>query len=152
MLYRYTGKGQIMKSEILLMVSFSWFYYLCTPDIFYQDSWLNSLLPGGEGVLPCNRLLGKCCWMGLHFTGGDNSNKRCLSSTVCKWKSFQKSRIANQIFCENSPKSTNSRNFIFITSCFPGNFFKSPDSWKNFAFLLKQPFLELTPPSFSQLD
>ena len=32
---------------------------------------------------------------------------------------------------------------------FPGKFFKSPDSWqnhRNFIFLPKQPFLELTPP------
>lgn len=84
--------------------------------------------------------------------GDDSSNKRCLGSTVCKWQFSQKSGISSRIFGRNSPKLLKFGNFNFFKLCFLGNFpslpilAKSSDSWKNFVFLPKQPFLELTCP------
>ena len=95
----------------------------------------------------------KCTLVPL--TGGDSSNKRCLSSTMCKWQSSQESGISSRIFNgRNFPKNSKIPEIltsllsvsqkIFKVSRFPA---KSWDSWKKCCFSPKTDPLSVdTPP------
>ena len=44
-----------------------------------------TLWPGGEGVLPSNRLLGMCRWMGSHFYDWIDYNGVAFSIQLLEW-------------------------------------------------------------------
>ena len=70
-------------------------------------------------------------------TGGDSSDKCCLSSTtcMCKQKSSWKYGIVPPKFLGDMPKkSQTSQNFNFVTSCLPENFQSLPIPSKIFRF------------------
>ena len=40
---------------------------------------------GGGGLLPRNRLMGMCCWMGVHFHGWIDCNGVAFSLELLEW-------------------------------------------------------------------
>lgn len=88
---------------------------------------------------------------------GDNSIKRCLSGIMTKSKFSRNSGISSRIFGRDSQNTGKSQTSKILTSCLPEKFpsllipAKPSHSRKNFVFLTKQAFLELTsPPSSSE--
>ena len=97
-----------------------------------------------------------CCIVGkIVFNGGWHSNKRCLGNTVCNWKLSRKFGISSRFFRRHSRKNfklpevlttlSHVSPKILWGSRFPA---KCSDSRKNFVFLPKQAFLELSPPVY----
>ena len=45
----------------------------------------NMTLAGGRWVLPCKRVMGMCCWMGLHFHNWIDYNGVAFSTELLEW-------------------------------------------------------------------
>ena len=49
------------------------------------DLCIQHKIPWGEGVLPSNRLMGMCHWMGSHFHDWNDCNGVAFSIELLEW-------------------------------------------------------------------